>query len=84
MQRSAPLSFSHRRVRFSELFKLLLSATFDSLLQEALTACSQQQDAPAAPAPRDASQQDKVIPIRTDGDSLPVVVSPAPESASEA
>ncbi len=62
----------------------LPGATFDSLLQEALTACSQQQDAPAAPAPRDASQQDKVIPIRTDGDSLPVVVSPAPESASEA
>ena len=62
----------------------LPGATFDSLLQEALTACAQQQDAPAPTAPRDAAQQDKVIPIRTDGDSLPVVVSPAPESASEA
>ena len=62
----------------------LPGATFDSLLQEALTACAQEQDAPAPPAPRDAAQDDKVIPIRTDGDSLPVVVSPAPESASEA
>ena len=62
----------------------LPGATFDSLLQEALTACAQEQDAPAPPPPRDAAQDDKVIPIRTDGDSLPVVVSPAPESASEA
>ncbi|AII47647.1 Hpt domain-containing protein [Synechococcus sp. KORDI-52] len=64
----------------------LPGATFDSLLQEALTACAQQQDAQAAPspAPRDTSQEDKVIPIRNDGDSLPVVVSPAPESATEA
>jgi len=62
----------------------LPGATFDSLLQEALTACAQQQDAPAPTTPRDAAQQDKVIPIRADGDSLPVVVSPAPESASEA
>ena len=59
----------------------LPGATFDSLLQEALTACAQQQSEP--PAPREPSQ-DKVIPIRNDGDSLPVVVSPAPESASEA
>ena len=62
----------------------LPGATFDSLLQEALTACSQQQDAPTPPASQEASPEDKVIPIRTDGDSLPVVVSPAPEPASEA
>ena len=62
----------------------LPGATFDSLLQEALTACAQQQDAPAPPAPLDPPKQDKVVPIRTDNDSLPVVVSPAPESASEA
>jgi len=62
----------------------LPGATFDSLLQEALTACAQQQDAPAPPAPLDPPKQDKVVPIRTDNDSLPVVVSPAPETASEA
>ena len=62
----------------------LPGATFDSLLQEALTACAQQQETPAPPVSREAAQQDKVIPIRTDGDSLPVVVSPAPEPASEA
>jgi hypothetical protein len=61
----------------------LPGATFDSLLQEALTACAQQLEASPAPAPREPSE-DKVIPIRTNGDSLPVVVSPAPESASEA
>ena len=61
----------------------LPGATFDSLLQEALTACAQQQEASPAPTPREPSK-DKVIPIRTNGDSLPVVVSPAPESASEA
>ena len=62
----------------------LPGATFDSLLQEALTACAQQRETPAPPVSREAAQQDKVIPIRTDGDSLPVVVSPAPEPASEA
>ena len=61
----------------------LPGATFDSLLQEALAACAQQQDTPPATTRLEPSQ-DKVIPIRNDGDSLPVVVSPAPESASEA
>ena len=61
----------------------LPGATFDSLLQEALAACAQQQESSSAPTPRGPSE-DKVIPIRTNGDSLPVVVSPAPESASEA
>ena len=56
----------------------LPGATFDSLLQEALAACAHQQDNHLEPS------QDKVVPIRNDGDSLPVVVSPAPEPASEA
>ena len=61
----------------------LPGATFDSLLQEALTACEQQQEQQQAEARAKASE-DKVIPIRTDRDSLPVVVSPAPGTASEA
>ena len=61
----------------------LPGATFDSLLQEALTACEQQQAA-AAEAEAEASAPEKVVPIRVDSDSLPVVVSPAPESVSEA
>ena len=61
----------------------LPGATFDSLLQEALTACEQQQELQQAEAKAKASE-DKVIPIRTDRDSLPVVVSPAPGTASEA
>lgn len=60
----------------------LPGATFDSLLQEALTACEQQQTAAAAAS--EPASDNKVIPIRSDSDSLPVVVSPAPESASEA
>ena len=61
----------------------LPGATFDSLLQEALTACEQQQEQQQAEARAKASD-DKVVPIRTDRDSLPVVVSPAPGTASEA
>ena len=59
----------------------LPGATFDSLLQEALTACEQQQAAAAEP---ETTTTEKVVPIRSDSDSLPVVVSPAPESVSEA
>ena len=64
----------------------LPGATFDSLLQEALTACEQQQAAAAEP---ETPAPEKVVPIRSDSDSLPsdslpVVVSPAPESVSEA
>ena len=61
----------------------LPGATFDSLLQEALTACEQQQAA-AAEAEAETPATEKVVPIRVDSDSLPVVVSPAPESVSEA
>ncbi len=62
----------------------LPGATFDSLLQEALTACEQQQATAAAEAEAETTATEKVIPIRSDSDSLPVVVSPAPESVSEA
>jgi hypothetical protein len=61
----------------------LPGATFDSLIQEALTACEQQQAA-AAEAEAEKAATEKVVPIRSDSDSLPVVVSPAPESVSEA
>ncbi len=56
--------------------------TFDSLLQEALAACEQQQKALVEPV----EQPVKVVPIRgADSESLPVVVSPdPPENAAEA
>jgi hypothetical protein len=57
------------------------------LLQEALTACEQQQAAASAAAEAAEAEKtatEKVVPIRSDSDSLPVVVSPAPESVSEA
>ncbi|BEV36065.1 histidine phosphotransferase [Synechococcus sp. M16CYN] len=59
----------------------LPGATFDSLLQEALTACEQQQ---AAASQSVESAGEKIVSIRNDDDSLPVVVSPTPESISEA
>lgn len=59
----------------------LPGATFDSLLQESLTACEKQQ---AQAAQKPAAPAEKVVPIRTDKDSLPVVVSPAPSTASQA
>jgi flagellar hook-basal body complex protein FliE len=65
----------------------LPGATFDSLLQEALTACEQQQAAAsvaAEAAEAEKTATEKVVPIRNDSESLPVVVSPAPESVSEA
>ena len=57
--------------------------TFDSLLQEALTACEQSQEAAKAVA---NPEPQKVIPIRSEApaSSLPVVVSPAPDDAAEA
>ena len=55
----------------------LPGATFDSLLQEALSACERQLEAAKA-APK--SDQDKVVPLRSEAaNSLPVVVSPNPE-----
>ena len=57
--------------------------TFDSLLQEALAACEQQQQKPAV---EPVEQPVKVVPIRSvDSESLPVVVSPdPPENAAGA
>ena len=58
----------------------LPGATFDSLLQEALTACEKQQE-----TPEEAPKPDKVVPLRQDSAaSLPVVVSPDPEDAAGA
>lgn len=57
--------------------------TFDSLLQEALAACEQQQQKPPT---EPVEQPVKVVPIRSaDNESLPVVVSPdPPENAAGA
>ena len=52
----------------------LPGATFDSLLQEALTACEPRQSSAA----KEEQKPDKVVPLRQDA-SLPVVVSPDPE-----
>ena len=52
----------------------LPGTTFDSLLQEALTACEQRQK-PAQETPK----PEKVVHLRQDSASLPVVVSPDPE-----
>lgn len=52
----------------------LPGTTFDSLLQEALTACEQRQK-PVQETPK----PEKVVPLRQDTASLPVVVSPDPE-----
>lgn len=54
----------------------LPGTTFDSLLQEALTACEQRQK-PAQETP--TPKPEKVVPLRQDSASLPVVVSPDPE-----
>ena len=61
----------------------LPGTTFDSLLQEALKACEASQ---AAAAPVASPEQKNVIPLRHDdtADSLPVVVSPAPDNVAEA
>ncbi len=59
----------------------LPGSTFDSLLREALEACSQEEQTkdeaptPAAPPPPPPV---KVIPIRAKPESMPVVVSPDP------
>lgn len=64
----------------------LPGSTFDSLLQEALTACEQYQAAqtPEPPTPPDPPK--KVIPLHGEdpANSLPVVVSPSPPTAAEA
>jgi len=64
----------------------LPGSTFDSLLQEALTACEQSQAAQTAETPSNPEPPKKVIPLHgeEDASSLPVVVSPSPGNAAEA
>ena len=56
----------------------LPGSTFDSLLREALTACSQSDDSSSVDEPTEPPV--KVVPIRasSNSSSMPVVVSPAP------
>ncbi len=53
----------------------LPGGTFDSLLREALAACSQEEEQPTKATPEPPV---KVVPLRTTGNSIPVVVSPDP------
>ncbi len=55
----------------------LPGATFDSLLREALTACSQDESTPQPPAPPEPPV--KVLQLRSQSTSMPVVVSPDPD-----
>ena len=62
----------------------LPGSTFDSLLREALEACAKEEQAknevPPAPSPPSPPSPPpvKVIPIRSNSNSMPVVVSPDP------
>ena len=58
----------------------LPGATFDSLLQEALTACENSADQPV----QDEKPPLKVISLQPQASSLPVVVSPDPEPSDQA
>ena len=64
----------------------LPGSTFDSLLQEALTACEQHQAAQTSEHPTNPEPPKKVIPLHGEdpSNSLPVVVSPTPPTAAEA
>ena len=64
----------------------LPGSTFDSLLQEALTACEQSQAAQSAELTRNPEPPKKVIPLHGEDpdSSLPVVVSPSPGNAAGA
>ena len=64
----------------------LPGSTFDSLLQEALTACEQHQAAQTSEPPTNPEPPKKVIPLHGEdpSNSLPVVVSPTPPTAAEA
>ena len=65
----------------------LPGSTFDSLLQEALTACEQSQDSKAEPPQTVAAvETTNVVPLRAEDSpsSLPVVVSPSPGKTAEA
>ena len=60
----------------------LPGSTFDSLLREALEACSQEKEKEVKEDPPSLPQAPppvkKVVPIRSNPDSMPVVVSPDP------
>ena len=58
----------------------LPGATFDSLLQEALTACENSADQPV----KDEKPPLKVVSLQPQASSLPVVVSPDPEPSDQA
>ena len=58
----------------------LPGATFDSLLQEALTACENSGDQPI----KDEKPPLKVISLQPQASSLPVVVSPDPDPSDQA
>ena len=58
----------------------LPGATFDSLLQEALSACEQSAEEPSPPAKPPL----KVVSLQPQASSLPVVVSPDPEPSDQA
>ena len=58
----------------------LPGSTFDSLLQEALTACENSADQPV----QDEKPPLKVISLQPQASSLPVVVSPDPEPSDQA
>ena len=58
----------------------LPGATFDSLLQEALSACEQSEQSQVAPPKPDL----KVVTLPSSSASLPVVVSPDPEPTDQA
>ena len=65
----------------------LPGSTFDSLLQEALTACEQSQDSKAEPPQTVAAvEPTNVVPLRAEdsSSSLPVVVSPSPGKTAAA
>jgi len=58
----------------------LPGSTFDSLLREALEACAQEEkkkDEPPAPSPPSPPPV-KVVPLRSNSNTMPVVVSPDP------
>ncbi len=62
----------------------LPGSTFDSLLREALAACSQEESPPTPPTPPTPPNPPtsepavKVVPLRAKASSMPVVVSPDP------
>ena len=64
----------------------LPGSTFDSLLQEALSACEQSQAAEKTELDKQPEPSQKVVPLHGDDPSnrLPVVVSPSPAKAAEA